>query len=273
MWRRTMGRRGDHANGTSGGEGDHAGADVELGEIIVEPTTNGEKATRVEPADEGKEATGEEDDGEERFCRICLEPISLSDGKSLLLGCACKSGYMHKSCAWDYVEVKRTKPVTCEVCLEDMSGLDGIAELQGEESRAMLRARAALLRVNGENPRDHDGEADPTFDDTDPREGRICWGSRNPLVWLVWLVTRPIIGVVWVSLPARIRPPARSHDAASTALTRHSPHFPRYSSPQLFNHLPVAAVHWLFIVTILTFWAAVLWMMYDSYDSSFSSTG
>ena len=274
MARRTMGRRGDHANGTSGGAGDHAGADVELGEIIVEPTTNGEKATtRVEPADEGKEATGEEDDGEERFCRICLEPISLSDGKSLLLGCACKSGYMHKSCAWDYVEVKRTKPVTCEVCLEDMSGLDGIAELQGEESRAMLRARAALLRVNGENPRDHDGEADPTFDDTDPREGRICWGSRNPLVWLVWLVTRPIIGVVWVSLPARIQPPARSHHSASTALTRHSPHFPRYSSPQLFNHLPVAAVHWLFIVTILTFWAAVLWMMYDSYDSSFSSTG
>ena len=104
-----MGRRGDHANGTSGGAGDHAGADVELGEIIVEPTTNGEKATRVEPADEGKEATGEEDDGEERFCRICLEPISLSDDKSLLLGCACKSGYMHKSCAWDYVEVKRTK--------------------------------------------------------------------------------------------------------------------------------------------------------------------
>ena len=203
-----MGRRGDHANGTSGGAGDHAGADVELGEIIVEPTTNGEKATtRVEPANEGKEVTGEEDNGEERFCRICLEPISLSDGKSLLLGCACKSGYMHKSCAWDYVEVKRTKPVTCEVCLEDMSGLDGIAELQGEESRAMLRARAALLRVNGEDPRDHDGEADPTFDDTDPREGRICWGSRNPLVWLVWLVTRPIIGVVWVSLPARIRPP------------------------------------------------------------------
>ena len=97
--------------------------------------------------------------------------------------------------------------VTCEVCLEDMSGLDSIAELQGEESRAMLRARAALLRVNGEDPRDHGGEADPTFDDTDPREGRICWGSRNPLVWLVWLVTRPIIGVVWVSLPARIRPP------------------------------------------------------------------
>ena len=117
----------------------------------------------------------------------------------------------------------------------------------------MLRARAALLRVNGENSRDHDGEADPTFDDTDPREGRICWGSRNPLVWLVWLVTRPIIGVVWGSLPA--------------------PHFPRFSSPQLFNHLPVAAIHWLFIVTILTFWAAVLWMMYDSYDSSFSSTG
>ena len=132
---------------------------MELGEIIVEPTPNGRKATRVvEPSKEEEPAEdADEDDDEERFCRICLEPVSLDsirDGKSLRLGCACMSGYMHKACAWEYVRVKKTKPVTCEVCLEDMTALDPIAELQEEEYRAMRRARAALLRVNGED--DHD---------------------------------------------------------------------------------------------------------------------
>ena len=145
---------------------------MELGEIIVEPTPNGGKATRVvEPSKEEEPAEdADEDDDEERFCRICLEPVSLDsirDGKSLRLGCACKSGYMHKACAWEYVWVKKTKPVTCEVCLEDMTALDPIAELQGEEYRAMRRARAALLRVNGE-------------DDHDPREDCLLYTSPSP---------------------------------------------------------------------------------------------
>ena len=250
---------------------------MELGEIVVEPTPNGGKATRVvEPSKEEEPAEdADEDDDEERFCRICLEPVSLDsirDGKSLRLGCACKSGYMHKACAWEYVQVKKTKPVTCEVCLEDMTALDPIAELQGEEYRAMRRARAALLRVNGED--DHDPREDPTFDDADPRGARLCWGSRNPVVWLIWLVSRPVVAVVWVSLPDRHPSPRsilfRGEYRADTALAAFEP---ASSLSQLWNCIPVALAHWCFILSILTFWAAVLWTMYDTYDSSLYTTG
>ena len=214
---------------------------MELGEIIVEPTPNGRKATRVvEPSKEEEPAEdADEDADEERFCRICLEPVSLDsirDGKSLRLGCACKSGYMHKTCAWEYVQVKKTKPVTCEVCLDDMTALNPIAELQGEEYRAMRRARAALLRVNGED--DHDPREDPTFDDDDPRGARLCWGSRNPLVWLYWLLTRPVMAVLWVSLPDRHpspRPiPFRGEYRADTALAAFAPALPSRSFGVVF---------------------------------------
>lgn len=137
----------------------------------------------------------------------------------------------------------------------------------------MRRARAALLRVNGED--DHDPREDPTFDDADPRGGaRLCWGSRNPVVWLIWLVSRPVIAVVWVSLPDRHPSPRsilfRGEYRADTALAAFDP---ASSLSQLWNCIPVALAHWCFILSILTFWAAVLWTMYDSYDSSLSTTG
>ena len=153
-----MVRRRDRSNGAPSVDAGRDGAEVELGEIIVEPTPNGGK---VEPSKEEEPAEdADEDDDEERFCRICLEPVSfdsIRDGKSLGLGCACKSGYMHKTCAWEYVQVKKTKPVTCEVCLEDMTALDPIAELQGGVSGAAAREGGAAARERRRRPRSEGG--------------------------------------------------------------------------------------------------------------------
>ena len=80
-----------------------------------------------------------------------------------------------------------------------------------------------------------------------------------------------------MSLPDRHPSPRsilfRGEYRADTALAAFDP---ASSLSQLWNSIPVALAHWCFIFSILTFWAALLWTMYDSYlsyDSSLSTTG
>jgi hypothetical protein len=42
------------------------------------------------------------------------------------------------------------------------------------------------------------GDDDVRFDVDDPRRDRPGWGSRNPLAWIAWIVTRPLALIFWV---------------------------------------------------------------------------
>jgi len=173
-----------------------------------------------------------------RICIEPVEDAQLESGDATHLGCACVSGFMHRDCAVAFVLAKRRGPPTaslrCEVCLEDMVYLDELAREMREIGRQRRRARAALVALNrahggsGAAPdpnrtartggrtangrgryfsaassaatpeRGGAGDDDVRFDVDDPRRDRPGWGSRNPLAWIAWIVTRPLALIFWV---------------------------------------------------------------------------
>lgn len=108
-------------------------------------------------------------------------------------------GFIHYACATDYVKAKRGD-LACEICLEDMTNLEVVAKALRDERRQQLQNRAAMLVLNGMSGRrragggaegDAPGDGDPALAIEDPRLYRPGWGSSNPLVWVLWIITRP----------------------------------------------------------------------------------
>ena len=171
-----------------------------------------------------KSATAEDD---ENYCRICMDPVTsdhLARGDATHLGCSCVSGYMHRACAVEFVVKKNTAVMLCEVCLEEMVGLEVIAAELRERRRVAHRARVAMMVLNGIPPRRHprrsrraDGtvEHDDDYEWSDPRLDAPGWGSRNPLVWILWILSRPFALAFWVRLPRFERPREGSRFRAS----------------------------------------------------------
>ena len=172
-----------------------------------------------------------------RICIEPVEDAQLESGDATHLGCACVSGFMHRDCAVAFVLAKRRGPPTaslrCEVGLEDMVYLEELAREMREIGRKRRKARAALVALNrahggGAAPdpnrtartggrtangrgryfsaaasaatpeRGGAGDDDVRFDVDDPRRDRPGWGSRNPLAWIAWIVTRPLALIFWV---------------------------------------------------------------------------
>jgi|TARA_B110000977_G_scaffold166017_1_gene213652 hypothetical protein len=96
----------------------------------------------------------------------------------------------------------------------------GLKQIQQDLVTARRRARQtrrALLVLNGASPdairadarqtRANNADDDETeneslrFEIDDPRRHQICWGSRNPCVWLLWILTRPIVVTCMVRRP------------------------------------------------------------------------
>jgi hypothetical protein len=207
--------------------------DVELGEIRVVPadgaSSEKEKGKKAEKKDD-------DDDDDERYCRICMERIAraeLDAGTATSLGCACVGGFAHVDpCAEQYANTK--SDATCEVrvffflayflvlvlskplilaraqlCLENMDALDAIVAKLRASRRGRARGRRAILVLNdlptgaggrAIRSRENDAHGDPVFDVEDARLYRPGWGSRNPGLWLLWIITRPFVLVAYVSL-------------------------------------------------------------------------
>ena len=125
------------------------------------------------------------------------------------LGCACTGGYMHFSCAALYVAKRCSTDLTCEICLEQMENLRSLRDRR----RRANRARVALLVLNGASAEDIRRErrrrrrrgGDDDDDDEamrfrvgDARADAFGWGSRNPCVWVLWVLSRPLIAIAWV---------------------------------------------------------------------------
>ena len=70
------------------------------------------------------------------------------------LGCACTGGYMHISCASQYVAKKASADLTCEICLETMENLRSLRDRRVEARRRASRARLAFLALNGASAED-----------------------------------------------------------------------------------------------------------------------
>ena len=143
------------------------------------------------------------------------------------LGCACTGGYMHVSCASRYVAKRRSDDLTCEICLESMENLRSLRDRRVEARRRTSRARLAFLVLNGASAEDirrerrrlgrrrrsgDDDDHDHDEDDDafrrrvgDARADAFGWGSRNPCVWVLWILTRPLTAIAWVR--AERRPP------------------------------------------------------------------
>ena len=199
-----------------------------------------------------------------RICIEPVEDAQLESGDATHLGCACVSGFMHRDCAVAFVLAKRRGPPTaslrCEVCLEDMVYLDELAREMREIGRQRRRARAALVALNrahggGAAPdpnrtaraggrtangrgryfsaawaatptRGGAGDDDVRFDVNDPRRDRPGWGSRNPLAWIAWIVTRPLALIFWVRYVGdRSAAAARRVFSFSPPPRRRKPHF------------------------------------------------
>jgi hypothetical protein len=128
------------------------------------------------------------------------------------LGCACTGGYMHFSCAALYVAKRCSTDLTCEICLEQMESLRSLRDRRVEARRRANRARVALLVLNGasaedirrERRRRRRGGDDDDDDEAmrfrvgDARADAFGWGSRNPCVWVLWVLSRPLIAIAWV---------------------------------------------------------------------------
>jgi hypothetical protein len=127
------------------------------------------------------------------------------------LGCACTGGYMHFSCAALYVAKRCSTDLTCEICLEQMENLRSLRDRRVEARRRANRARVALLVLNGASAEDIRRErrrrrgGDDDDDDEamrfrvgDARADAFGWGSRNPCVWVLWVLSRPLIAIAWV---------------------------------------------------------------------------
>ena len=192
----------------------------------------------------------DDDDDDVDFCRICLDPIrreevesfssfsraNAADGPierggergepesgALHLGCACTGGYMHFSCASEYVAKRCSNDLTCEICLETMENLRSLRDRRVEARRRANRARVALLVLNGASAEDirrerrrlgrrRRGDDDDDDDDDDEDASRFRfgfrvgdaradafgWGSRNPCVWALWILSRPLVAIAWV---------------------------------------------------------------------------
>ena len=119
--------------------------------------------------------TEDEDDDDVDFCRICMDPIRREDVASFSradaadapiqrdgvrasgavhLGCACTGGYMHISCASQYVAKRASADLTCEICLETMENLRSLRDRRVEARRRASRARLAFLALNGASAED-----------------------------------------------------------------------------------------------------------------------
>ena len=127
------------------------------------------------------------------------------------LGCACTGGYMHFSCAALYVAKRCSTDLTCEICLEQMENLRSLRDRRVEARRRANRARVALLVLNGASAEDirrerrrrrggdyDDDDEAMRFRVGDARADAFGWGSRNPCVWVLWVLSRPLIAIAWV---------------------------------------------------------------------------
>ena len=222
-------RQQQHEQHVTGPESGGGGGGVELGEILVVRREGGEEdrpdtetantdgpvaaaATHANAAvatgnsnigDKEKEAADTSEEDEERYCRICMDAVSAEDlntGVATLLGCACLSGFIHYSCAKDYMQNSHGG-TTCEICLEDMTNMEVVVQALREERRQHLRNRAAMLVLNNNGGGGAGGEGADGEEFNDPRMYRPGWGSRNPFAWLLWLLTRPIVCVLEVRIP------------------------------------------------------------------------
>ena len=209
------------------------------------PGTRVARVVGVEQESDGKtEDEDEDDDDDVDFCRICMDPIRREDLVSFSresfdtadaaetpiqrdgvrvsgathLGCACTGGYMHVSCASQYVAKRagQRADLTCEICLETMENLRSLRDRRVEARRRASRARLAFLALNGASAedirrerrrierrrrgRDDDDDDDDAFRRRvgDARADAFGWGSRNPCVWVLWILTRPLIVAAWV---------------------------------------------------------------------------
>ena len=188
--------------------------------------------------------TEDEDDDDVDFCRICMDPIRREDVASFSradaadapiqrdgvrasgavhLGCACTGGYMHISCASQYVAKRASADLTCEICLETMENLRSLRDRRVEARRRASRARLAFLALNGASAEDirrerrrierrrRGGDDDDENDEAfrrrvgDARTDAFGWGSRNPCVWVLWILTRPLIAAAWVRVSGNAR--------------------------------------------------------------------
>ena len=290
------------ADDADSSDADDAGAgDVALRKVVVVPSEAGEASgdhTDDDDRREGKSksATAEDD---ESYCRICMDPVTsdhLARGDATHLGCSCVSGYMHRACAVEFVVKKNTAVMLCEVCLEEMVGLEVIAAELRERRRVAHRARVAMMVLNGAPPRRHprrsrraDGtvEHDDDYDWSDPRLDAPGWGSRNPLVWILWILSRPFALAVWVRLPRFERPREvsrfRASRCASTARRRRvfsrvrpSPlngadinfTFVFFCLARVFRQLCrtlLRVLPWLTMLIVLAFWGVVLYSLFGSW--------
>ena len=96
-----------------------------------------------------------------------------------------------------------------QLCLENMDALDAIVAKLRASRRGRARGRRAILVLNdlptgaggrAIRSRENDAHGDPVFDVEDARLYRPGWGSRNPGMWLLWIITRPFVLVAYVSL-------------------------------------------------------------------------
>ena len=197
----------------------------------------GTRVVRVVGNEESDGKTEDEDDDVD-VCRICMDPIRREDVASFSradaadaadapiqrdgvrasgavhLGCACTGGYMHVSCASQYVAKRASAHLTCEICLETMENLRSLRDRRVEARRRASRARLAFLALNGASAEDirrerrrierrrrgRDDDDDDAFRRRvgDARLDAFGWGSRNPCVWVLWILTRPLIVAAWV---------------------------------------------------------------------------
>ena len=125
---------------------------------------------------------------------------------------------MHFSCASEYVAKRCSNDLTCEICLETMENLRSLRDRRVEARRQTNRARVALLVLNGASTEDirrerrrlgrrRRGDDDDDDDEDasrfrfrvgDARADAFGWGSRNPCVWALWILSRPLVAIAWV---------------------------------------------------------------------------
>lgn len=150
----------------------------------------------------------------------------------------CARGFIHYACATDYVKAKRGN-LACEVCLEDMTSLEVVAKRLRDERRQHLQNRAAMLVLNGIGGRrggaagGAEGDAaedagDPAMVIDDPRWYRPGWGSRNPLVWVLWIITRPF------ALLYAVRAALHTHHTLPVQHTFSGPQLPHFLCSRLY---------------------------------------
>jgi hypothetical protein len=177
--------------------------DVELGEIRVVPadgaSSEKEKGKKAEKKAEAEDE--DDDDDEERYCRICMERIAraeLDAGSATSLGCACVGGFAHVNpCAEQYANAK--SDATCEVSVFAFLLVSVLSKTLTHPSPS--RARSCAWRTwTRWTPSSRSCARRDAIALEDARLYRPGWGSRNPGMWLLWIITRPFVLVAYVSL-------------------------------------------------------------------------